>query len=142
MKLTGLLDMIDGGGFGKSGDEFVGGPFSDLLNALGVRPHGYNDRMQSREQVRPQARPTVSTSGPAQTRPQARPDQPQPAPPNLDLMQQMELARQQRAMEALRMFGGIEQPTPGMPAAPQEPPMPAPFVGFDGSNSPIMQPDP
>lgn len=37
-------DMFDGGGAGKSGDEFEGGPFSAILNALGVKPMGYRDR--------------------------------------------------------------------------------------------------
>lgn len=46
-------DMFDGGGAGKSGQTFQGGPFSGLLNALGVRPMGFNDR-----QAEAQSRPT------------------------------------------------------------------------------------
>jgi len=43
-RFTGLLDLIDGGGPGRSGDEFEGGLLSDFLNALGVRPRGFEDR--------------------------------------------------------------------------------------------------
>lgn len=48
-------DMFDGGGAGKSGQTFQGGPLSGLLNALGVRPMGFNDRQA---EARPQPRPT------------------------------------------------------------------------------------
>jgi len=50
------MDMIDGGGRGTAGDTFQGGPFSGLLNALGVRPRGYDARqaaMASAEQGAP-----------------------------------------------------------------------------------------
>jgi len=36
-------DMIDGGGMGQSGSKFEGGPFSGMLNSLGVRPYGGKD---------------------------------------------------------------------------------------------------
>jgi hypothetical protein len=39
-KYTGLKDMIDGGGAGRSGAKFEGGPFSGALNSLGVKPLG------------------------------------------------------------------------------------------------------
>lgn len=35
-----LGDMFDGGGMGRSGSKFEGGPFSDMLNSLGVSPYG------------------------------------------------------------------------------------------------------
>jgi hypothetical protein len=41
---AGPRDFFDGGGLGRSGDRFVGGPMSMLANALGVRPMGYSDR--------------------------------------------------------------------------------------------------
>lgn len=53
-KYLGLLDMLDGGGAGRSGQTFEGGPLSGFLNSLGVRPMGYMDRM---EQARPMRRP-------------------------------------------------------------------------------------
>ncbi|MEY4863763.1 MAG: hypothetical protein RLZ51_1858 [Pseudomonadota bacterium] len=59
---TGLLDMFDGGGAGRSGQRFEGGPFSGLLNELGVRPMGYRDRMSD---ARPMPRPTDLTTAPA-----------------------------------------------------------------------------
>jgi hypothetical protein len=37
---TGLKDMVDGGGPGRSGAKFEGGPFSGALNAIGVKPLG------------------------------------------------------------------------------------------------------
>ena len=45
-KFLGLLDMLDGGGMGRSGQTFEGGPLSGFLNALGVRPMGYRERME------------------------------------------------------------------------------------------------
>lgn len=44
-RVSALRDMFDGGGRGRYGDTFEGGPLSGLLNAIGVRPLGYNDRM-------------------------------------------------------------------------------------------------
>lgn len=43
-QFLGLLDMFDGGGAGRAGDTFKGGPLSGLLNELGIRPRGFNDR--------------------------------------------------------------------------------------------------
>lgn len=51
-RFLGLMDMIDGGGMGRAGSEFEGGPFSGLLNALGIRPQGYAARMEA-EQAMP-----------------------------------------------------------------------------------------
>ena len=34
---------------GRAGSEFEGGPFSGLLNALGIRPQGYAARMEEQE---------------------------------------------------------------------------------------------
>ena len=48
-RFLGLMDMIDGGGMGRSGSEFEGGPLSGLLNALGVRPQGYAARMEEQQ---------------------------------------------------------------------------------------------
>lgn len=48
-RFLGLMDMIDGGGMGRAGSEFEGGPFSGLLNALGIRPQGYADRMEAQQ---------------------------------------------------------------------------------------------
>lgn len=53
-------DMVDGGGFNRSGPAFQGGPFGGLfgalLNAGGVRPMGYQERLGA---VRPQMRPPM-----------------------------------------------------------------------------------
>lgn len=66
-RYRGLLDMLDGGGAGRSGQTFEGGLFSGLLNALGIRPMGYAARL---EDARPQPRPQGLVPPP-----------PQPAPP-------------------------------------------------------------
>ncbi len=51
---TSLRDMFDGGGAGQSGQKFEGGLFSGLMNTLGVRPVGFEDRLA---EAKPQARP-------------------------------------------------------------------------------------
>ena len=64
-RFLGLMDMIDGGGMGRSGQTFEGGPFSGLMNALGIRPAGYMDRL---EEARPMPRPVTARpalAGPA-----------------------------------------------------------------------------
>lgn len=53
-------DMFDGGGFGRAGQRFEGGPLSDFLNDIGVKPYGYYDRMKA---VRPQMRPAGLLGG-------------------------------------------------------------------------------
>lgn len=57
----GLIDMLDGGGAGRSGSTFEGGPLSSLLNSLGIRPMGYQDRLSA---ARPAPRPMPMASGP------------------------------------------------------------------------------
>ena len=71
-----LRDMLDGGGVGQSGPTFQGGPLSGLLNAIRVRPMGYEERLGS---VHPQVRPQMSSpaaaaySAPAAYTPPAAP---------------------------------------------------------------------
>lgn len=38
------MDMMDGGGRGMAGDTFQGGLLSGILNAMGIRPAGYDAR--------------------------------------------------------------------------------------------------
>lgn len=61
-----FADAFDGGGAGKSGDTFSGGPLSELLNALGIRPAGFGAReMGPRPMANPAySQPRISTSGP------------------------------------------------------------------------------
>jgi hypothetical protein len=42
--VSAFRDMINGGGAGMEGPRFEGGPISGLLNTIGVKPLGYNDR--------------------------------------------------------------------------------------------------
>lgn len=58
-RFLGLMDMIDGGGMGRSGQTFEGGPLSGFLNALGIRPAGYMDRLEA---AQPMARPMMARS--------------------------------------------------------------------------------
>ena len=48
-------DAFNGGGWGRSGDTFKGGPYGGaiggLLNVAGVRPMGYADRLADSEQA-------------------------------------------------------------------------------------------
>ena len=71
----GLLDMLDGGGPGRAGQTFEGGPLSAFLNMLGIKPLGYNKRLS---EARPAARPTGYGYHPA---PPA-PTPPAPTPPS------------------------------------------------------------
>lgn len=80
-----FADAFDGGGAGKSGDTFSGGPLSELLNALGIRPHGFGQTtMGERPMPNPAySQPRMSTSGPAAPAPSyamvaGRPDIPMP----------------------------------------------------------------
>ena len=60
-RFLGLMDMIDGGGMGRAGSEFEGGPFSGFLNALGIRPQGYAARMEAEAMPRYLAGPAPMT---------------------------------------------------------------------------------
>lgn len=61
------MDMRDGGGKGRAGDTFQGGPFSGLLNTVGVRPAGYRQRLEGnlapQTSLRPQMRPAGLLGG-------------------------------------------------------------------------------
>jgi hypothetical protein len=59
-----LMDMFDGGGMGRAGSEFEGGPLSGLLNALGIRPMGAGRAMDQSPQPMPRP-PGLGASGPA-----------------------------------------------------------------------------
>ena len=48
-RYQGLLDMINGGGAGRAGDTFEGGPLSGLLNMLGIKPRGFYDRQEDQQ---------------------------------------------------------------------------------------------
>jgi hypothetical protein len=51
MDYKGLLDMIDGGGAGRAGQQFEGGGLLSAIANMVATPYGSQDRM------RPQARP-------------------------------------------------------------------------------------
>ena len=72
---TGFQDMFDGGGAGQSGPTFEGGPLSDALNALGVRPHGYRRREAAADRggVNPTRSVPVTGASPAPVRPVVNP---------------------------------------------------------------------
>ena len=63
-------DMVDGGGFNRSGPTFQGGPFGGLFGALlnsgGVRPMGYQERLGA---VAPPMPPAPAYMPPAYAQP-------------------------------------------------------------------------
>ena len=78
----GLLDMLDGGGPGRAGSTFEGGPLSGLLNLLGIRPMGYADRMAQAPTASPMA-PAPMGGGMAPPAPRRAPAAPQVMAPAL-----------------------------------------------------------
>lgn len=93
---TGLGDMINGGGAGRSGSTFEGGPMSGLLNSIGVRPMGYAARQQEAMSAGPRQRPQMPMQGGGMQRPMmqpisgpAMPQYAQPAPQTPDQMLMM-----------------------------------------------------
>jgi hypothetical protein len=67
-RFTGLLDMIDGGGAGRSGDRFEGGGLLSVLGNLFAKPYEAQDRV---ERIATDAR---SATGGMTLRPRARPE--------------------------------------------------------------------
>lgn len=67
-RFTGLLDMIDGGGAGRSGDRFEGGGLLSVLGNLFAKPYEAQDRV---ERIATDAR---SANGGMTLRPRARPE--------------------------------------------------------------------
>lgn len=85
-RYLGLLDMLNGGGPGRAGPEFMGGPLSGLLNALGIRPMGASRAME--ESPRPMPRPMPATAmpppAPVLTPPTVPPVTATPLAPSMD----------------------------------------------------------
>ena len=126
-RFSSLLDMIDGGGMGASGNEFKGGGLlSDVANAL-FQPRGYRDRMDRLGEVRPQMRPpTMGPRMPTQS-PPTMPDGP---------------AGAGGSMRGPGMPGGPVQPmpmqfAPQMPQDPMTPQMPT-SGGTPQARGPMM----
>jgi len=67
-RFTGLLDMIDGGGAGRSGDRFEGGGLLSVLGNLFAKPYEAQDRV---ERI---AATTRSENNGMTLRPRARPE--------------------------------------------------------------------
>jgi hypothetical protein len=61
-RYTGLRDMVDGGGPGKSGATFSGGPFSGTANKIGVKPVGSGGNMTTSPRPQPKSSPALSKS--------------------------------------------------------------------------------
>ena len=130
-----FADAFDGGGAGTTGDTFSGGPLSELLNALGIRPHGFGQRqMGERPMPNPAySQPRMSTSGgpaPSYAMVAGRPDVPMgggmpaaPPRPNqiggLSMPGQPELAPEviQQLLMALGMPPQAPMSTPPMGSA-------------------------
>lgn len=155
-RFTGLLDMIDGGGAGRSGNQFEGGLLSDILNALGVRPRGFEDRQERMASVTPMARPAPMQPAPAPITPAPvplsaqpgflSPDGPQALPETLSLPSAAERYMTQYGMTPEQMLlmaapNGLTAPSmdaaPTLPAADMQR---TPLVGY--MPQPAMPSDP
>jgi hypothetical protein len=70
-RVSAARDMVDGGGPGRYGDRFQGGPFSGLLNAVGARPAGYRARQEAAgpdmDMAEAMAAPALTGTTPATT---------------------------------------------------------------------------
>ena len=70
-RVSAARDMVDGGGPGRYGDRFQGGPFSGLLNAVGARPAGYRARQEAAgpdmDMAEAMAAPAMTGATPATT---------------------------------------------------------------------------
>jgi hypothetical protein len=109
-RFLGLLDMIDGGGAGRAGPEFEGGPLSGLLNALGIKPHGAGRAMDA--SPRPVARPPGLG---------APPPRPAPPPPGVP-PEATSTALPPTMQELMAAFAGAPRGPQMNPSAPQPAP--------------------
>lgn len=70
-RVSAARDMVDGGGPGRYGDRFQGGPLSGLLNAVGARPAGYRARQEAAgpdmDMAEAMAAPAMTGTTPATT---------------------------------------------------------------------------
>jgi len=71
-----FIDAMDGGGRDNRGDTFQGGPLSEILNSIGIKPYG---SQRERMFVSPNTSPIVQAVSGAAPGPQIRPDR-TPAP--------------------------------------------------------------
>lgn len=123
----GMKDMIDGGGAGMSGPNFEGAPISDILNQLGIKPHGFDQRQQAIGQVRPQMRPQMPQQAP-QGAPSPAPVQMSQLTPQMQYDQMLEEQRKPRPQMHPQMPQGPQMPqfggpqgAAGQPVGPQGP---------------------
>jgi hypothetical protein len=66
-RFTGLLDMLDGGGAGASGDKFEGGGLISMLGNLFAKPLEAQDKVEeiaARTSLRPKLRPNMTMGTP------------------------------------------------------------------------------
>lgn len=70
-----FIDMINGGGRGQAGQRFEGGLLAGIANALGIRPHGYQEQPTAAPSA-PVPHAYLGASPMTSMRPQARPAQP------------------------------------------------------------------
>jgi len=123
-RVSALRDMINGGGRGQAGQQFQGGLLSAILNALGVRPAGFQDVGDPQNAVEPMPQagaPSLMASA-STMRPMMRPQAPNvmgdaPMQPGMSYMPDGEAFLRQN----IASIPAINQPMMSMPA-----PMPAP----------------
>lgn len=133
-------DMLDGGGRGMAGDTFQGGLLSGILNAMRVRPMGFDARQQAVTAPAPTPEVTRSAVSPAMPmRPMARPMRPAapaapyapPMQPGMSVMPDGETFLRQN----IAAIPAIDRPMMDMPTTMTAPPrMSAPMApqGYAG----------
>jgi hypothetical protein len=131
-RFTGLLDMIDGGGAGRSGDRFEGGGLLSAFANLFAKPYEAQDRVEriaattrSRDDgvtLRPRARPEMSFGntpvggGMPAARPMIFGDTPvgggMPAAPTQMVRPEGPAAGMPQAVQAAQAVSGMPTPMP------------------------------
>lgn len=141
-----VRDMFDGGGLGASGETFQGaGLYSGILNALGVRPAGYEARGQQMLQsalantLQAMPQPQPSSAPMTSARPPRRfmgPDMPSYLPTLVQGVQS-EMMPAGRALYGQNVpFGGYALPQPVIQSVPA--PVPAPVMTPPAPTGPVV----
>ena len=118
-----VIDAIDGGGRDTRGDEFAGGPLSQILNNIGISPYG---SQRERAFGGPSGSPIQQAVSGGPARPRIRPTQTMPdeltVEPFNNPPSPMQFGQQPAGSLPSMSFG--QQPAGSMPASP-----PNPFAG-------------
>lgn len=136
-------DMFNGGGFGASGETFQGGPyggiFGGLLNSIGVRPMGYEQRGQQQLQQALANAYQMAQQGQraAAAAPTSSAPMTSPRPPSINLPVNMPVQPVSRALYGQNVpFGGYALPQPAIQSVTT--PVPAPVMTPPAPTGPVV----